>query len=347
MTRILYGVNGEGFGHSTRSIEIINFLVKQGHQVKVVSFGRGEENLREHFSVEKIFGLRFVYQENEVRYLKTIFKNLMNTPEAVRSLSILKDLCETFQPQLVISDFEPLTAAIAHLRKLPLLSIDNEHVLTKTKYDSPEGYHNERQVALLITRLMVWRAKAYIALSFFACQPTAGKVYVLPPVIRQAVLNLRPEPQDYVIVYLNNEFEGLIETLRRVDCRFVVYGFDCHKQSDNLLFKKFNQHEFLSDLSGAKAVIGTAGFSLISESLYLGKPYFALPAGKQFEQALNAYHVKKLGYGECHDEITPVLVGDFLHRLPDYNNALRGGIASGNEAVFDKLEQLIRRYARS
>ena len=37
MSKILYGVCGEGSGHSSRAKEVIENLTKQGHQVKVVS----------------------------------------------------------------------------------------------------------------------------------------------------------------------------------------------------------------------------------------------------------------------------------------------------------------------
>src|SRR6185369_12152091 len=48
--------------------------------------------------------------------------------------------------------------------------------------------------------------------------------------------------------------------------------------------KKRSLDGFLRDLSGAKAVIANAGFSLISEGLYLDKPYLAIPVKNQFEQ---------------------------------------------------------------
>ena len=45
MANILYGVNGEGAGHSTRAKEVLTHLVSRGHQVHVASFDRGLRNL--------------------------------------------------------------------------------------------------------------------------------------------------------------------------------------------------------------------------------------------------------------------------------------------------------------
>ena len=41
MANILYGVNGEGSGHSTRAKDVISHLIARGHTVHVVSFDRG------------------------------------------------------------------------------------------------------------------------------------------------------------------------------------------------------------------------------------------------------------------------------------------------------------------
>jgi UDP:flavonoid glycosyltransferase YjiC (YdhE family) len=67
MANILYGVNGEGSGHSTRAQEVISHLVAQGHSVHVASFDRGLHNLREKFEVTEIAGLRLSYVNNQLR----------------------------------------------------------------------------------------------------------------------------------------------------------------------------------------------------------------------------------------------------------------------------------------
>ena len=68
MANILYGVNGEGSGHSSRAREVITHLEAQGHQVHVASFDRGYRNLKDEFDVTEIDGLRLAYVENRVRY---------------------------------------------------------------------------------------------------------------------------------------------------------------------------------------------------------------------------------------------------------------------------------------
>src|SRR5262249_60747916 len=103
MGNILYGVNGEGSGHSTRAKEVLSHLEEKGHSIHVVSFDRGLQNLSEHFDVTEIFGFRFTYVNNRVRYRRTLAKNLITAPRAARSLSRLLRQMKEWNTELVIT----------------------------------------------------------------------------------------------------------------------------------------------------------------------------------------------------------------------------------------------------
>jgi UDP:flavonoid glycosyltransferase YjiC (YdhE family) len=68
MANILYGVNGGGAGHSSRSREILTHLQERGHAIHVVSFDRGLKNLAADFDVTEIFGMRPATAHNRVRH---------------------------------------------------------------------------------------------------------------------------------------------------------------------------------------------------------------------------------------------------------------------------------------
>src|SRR5260221_13866849 len=103
MANIPYGVNGEGAGHSARAKEVLTHLVAQGHTIHVASFDRGLQNLKTNFDVTEIYGFRFAYLNNRVRYKRTIAKNLVTVPQAARSLSRLKDLVDARKIDLFIT----------------------------------------------------------------------------------------------------------------------------------------------------------------------------------------------------------------------------------------------------
>ncbi len=89
MANILYGVNGEGSGHSTRAQEVISHLIAKGHSVHVASFDRGLRNLQEKFEVTEIYGLRLAYVNNEVRYGRTLTRNLLSVRQRAKSIKLL------------------------------------------------------------------------------------------------------------------------------------------------------------------------------------------------------------------------------------------------------------------
>ena len=75
MAKIIYGVSGQGFGHATRSKEVLTHLVEQGHEVLVFTYGQALFFLKDEFKVFEIPGLELSYRNNELTYLGTIIKN--------------------------------------------------------------------------------------------------------------------------------------------------------------------------------------------------------------------------------------------------------------------------------
>jgi len=102
--------------------------------------------------------------------------------------------------------------------------------------------------------------------------------------------------------------------------------------------------DFLEDLRNCKAVIANAGFSLLSEAFYLGKPYLAVPVHHQFEQVFNAYYVDKVGYGTYWDELNKERVESFLFNLPAYRENLKNYPRQDNSALLAKVDSLIAEF---
>ncbi|HEY7617276.1 MAG TPA: glycosyltransferase family protein [Terriglobales bacterium] len=277
MANLLYGVNGEGSGHSTRAKEVIAHLVSKGHVVHVASFDRGLRNLSEDFEVTEIYGLRFAYVNNQVRYRRTVAKNLVTVRQAARSIKHLKELTDAWKTQLIITDFEPLTCHVGHRKHLPVISIDNQHCLTNTDVSFPRRYRRDAALAKLVTRAMVPRADAYLVTSFFTSKITKARTFLFPPILREQILRADATASEYVLVYVTSPAPALTKLLSSVRCQFIAYGFGREGEEANILYKKPSMDGFLSDLTNAKAIIANAGFSLVTEALYLGKPYLAVP----------------------------------------------------------------------
>ncbi|MBZ5657377.1 MAG: glycosyltransferase [Acidobacteriia bacterium] len=341
MANILYGVNGEGAGHSTRAREVITHLQECGHAVQVVSFDRGLANLRKDFDVAEIFGWRLAYVNNQVRYRRTVARNLLTARRTVASVSRLKNLIDEKEIDLVVTDFEPLSCHAGRRKHLPVISIDNQHCLTNTDVSYPRQYRRDASAAKIVTRLMVPRAHAYLVISFFDAQVTRPNTFLFPPILRECILKARPREGEHVLVYVTSPAPALEKLLASVRCSFVAYGFGREGREGNIVYKKPSLDGFFADLIAAKAVVANAGFSLVTEALHLGKPYLAIPVAHQFEQVFNAYWLQKAGYGVYWEGLNKERVESFLYNLPHFREKLANYPRQGNDALFAKLDGLI------
>jgi uncharacterized protein (TIGR00661 family) len=343
MARIVYGVSGEGSGHSSRAREMATHLRETGHEVRLVSYDRGYRNLRDDFDVFETEGLHIASENNRVSIVKTFTDNLKRLPQGQRKLRELnRELFHGFQPACVITDFEPMTAYLASHHDLPLITLDNQHRMRYLDYECPPGLEQDSVLTKTIIRAMVpWPDVSLV--TAFCCGPlTNQRTFLFPPILRREVLSCTPSHGEHVLVYATSGFDSLLQVLSQFASeRFRVYGYDRSDREGVLQFRPFSKDGFLTDLASAKAVVATAGFTLISEALYLRKPYLALPMQGQFEQQLNGYQLSQLGYGACTDTATVAVVTDFLQRLPDYERRLAEYRAGDNSEIKRKLDQLL------
>lgn len=117
------------------------------------------------------------------------------------------------------------------------------------------------------------------------------------------------------------------------------------QRSSRVNYRPFSERGFVEDLASAAGVIASAGFTLLGESLHLGKPYLATPVRKQFEQLLNARYLTRLGYGTYDTSIDEPTVRHFLERLPEFSANLEGYPSQDNGPLFGHLEGLLDRAA--
>ena len=193
MAKIIYGVAGEGFGHSSRSHLIGQRLIGAGHDVMFVGSRKSHLYLKQYFGerVKEIFGLSFVYEDGRIDKSETLKKNLCNLPEGARlNDEVFKQYIEPFEPELVISDFEPFSAWWAWRNKVPFISIDNEHVLTLCKLEHPVKSWFSRITASVVTQCHYVGAVAYIIINFFKVPLRIDSGILAPPIVRPSVTTL-------------------------------------------------------------------------------------------------------------------------------------------------------------
>lgn len=348
MTRIVYGISGEGSGHSSRAREIMTHLQGRGHEVKAVSYDRGYRNLERDFDVFETEGLHIASAQNQVSVVKTFTDNLSRLSNGVRKLRELKkEVFKDFAPEVVITDFEPMTAYLANHYGLPLVSLDNQHRMRYMQYPRPRKLEKDAVVAETVIRALVPRPDVSLVTTFYFGETTNQRTFLFPPILQNDVLDFTPKDGEHILIYFTADFSSFLEQLRHFEREFfVVYGTNREGQDGNVVYQRPSRERFLRDLGTAKAVIATAGFTLMTESLKLQKPYLALPMRGQFEQELNALLLEEMGCGKNGREPSAETVGDFLYHLPDYRERLETLPTWDNTAIHAKLDALLADDAR-
>lgn len=317
---ILYGVCGEGFGHSSRALIIADLLQRMNHKVLIVTYGKAYDVLKSRFDTLKIKGFSITTKKGVVKKRETVKVNIRNVKNDLLSAKRIRKAVKDFKPDLCMADMETTVPIIAYWYKLPLISIDNQHRLTNLNIKIPKRYYKDFIIAKSIVKAFIHDADYYIITSFINAKIRKKNTFIVPPIIRPEVMKLRPTRGNRLLVYLSQKNDDVIKVLKELDEKFIVYGYNENKRDENIEFK--TKDSFLDDLKSCKAIIATAGFTLISEALYLKKPYFAMPFKGQFEQVLNALFLKSSGMGDYSDDAKKEKIKTFIRNIDKYEKIL-------------------------
>tara|TARA_Y100000031_G_scaffold27563_1_gene29788 strand:+ start:10270 stop:11385 length:1116 start_codon:yes stop_codon:yes gene_type:complete len=367
--KILYGIAGEGMGHAIRGKIITEHLIKQGHDVTIVSSNNVFFFLSKHFKkVHKVYGPSFVYENNKLNYIKTFFKNTFNTFPTLNTLKKILKIIKKTNPDVIISDFEPFTNFLAFIKKIPVITLEFPNMCI---LPCPKKFNKRFLINYYITRIIIrsfiLNPKHHMITSFFDMDykqknknhKKYQNISFFQPLIRKEILNINKKQtkvkskdnykqkstkdtkQNILVYQTSSTNTKLMNILKTIDQTFVIYGFDKNQTKNNIIFRKFNEKQFFNDLAQCKAIITNGGFTLISEAICLKKPILSIPIKKQIEQMLNGYYVEKLGYGKSCLNITKKDIELFLNNLNKYTSNINHRNKPNNTKFMNKLDELL------
>lgn len=338
--RILYGVSGEGFGHSSRTKVIVEHLLKKRHKILIVTYGQAYPVLKKYKPL-KIEGIHLYFNKKGLSLNKTFSKNLGRLIKNIKNWGYIKKEIEKFSPELCISDMEPIVPIFCYWNKLPLISLDNQHRLTHMNLKIPRRYQKDYLLARYAVKKCISKADAYVILSFTKGKIKGKNVYIVSPVLRKEITSLKPKIKNKILVYQTKPNKKILKILKKIPEQFIVYGYDTQKREGNLEFKKMGD-KFIETLSDCKAVIATSGFTLMSEALYLKKPYFAIPLKGQFEQVLNSLFLHNARLGEFSEEPAKKDIEHFIKNIHVYRENLKKYKVNSKE-IFKVLDKILKK----
>lgn len=286
--RILYGVVGEGMGHAMRSRVILEELTKE-HEVQVVVSGRAYDYLQKlasaQLGVTKIWGYTLVYEDNEVQSFRTLAHNIKGAASGWPvNIKAYFDLAERFRPDVVISDFESWSYLFAQRHDLPVISLDNMQIIHRCEHlpDVIEGATKDFELTKAIVKAKVAGAFHYHITTFFHPPVRKERTTLHPPILRPQILAARPEAGDHLLVYQTSTSNtALLDVLAKSGRECRIYGMRRDITTEvvdgRLRHRPFSEAGFIDDLRSAAGVIGSAGFTLMGEAVYLKPPCSPCP----------------------------------------------------------------------
>ncbi len=302
--KILYGIQGTGNGHISRARKMAAHLRTRGADVTYLFSGRERARLfdMECFGeFEHRTGLTMVQENGAVLHGPTLLRS--HPWEFIRDVRAL----DVAPYDLVISDFEPVTAWAARLSNKICMGIGHQYAFTNA---------TQRRNVTIPRRGD--NLASDIVMKYFAPVDIPVGLHwhhfdsdILPPIIDTQLQRKNPDRHErdrisHVLIYLPFENQSMVTQLlqRFGDVHFKQYSPDLSdSESGNVGLRRTNLHGFRDDLCRADAVICNAGFELVGECLHMGIPTLVKPVKGQMEQMSNAFALQRLGWGSATDTI--------------------------------------------
>jgi uncharacterized protein (TIGR00661 family) len=298
--KIFYGVQGTGNGHITRARVMAKALYAAGMEVTFQFSGRPADkyfdmDIFNDYQVRK--GLTFSIDKGQINFVKTAYEaNLLKFNHEVNELDLSPY-------DLIIVDFEPVTAWAAKKQKKATLGIGHQYAF---RYKIPR-----KGTDFIAEQVMKYFAPANKSIGLHwhhFNQP------IFPPIIETTAS--AQHTKNKILVYLPFEDQQDV-----IDLLAPFTGFTFHLYSpepvpstfEHIICYPLSREGFQKNLSDCEGIISNSGFELASESLQLGKKILAKPIHGQMEQLANGAALEQLGYGVIMYDLDRDIIDRWLH----------------------------------
>ncbi|WP_437205433.1 glycosyltransferase family protein [Planctomicrobium sp. SH664] len=296
--RIIYGCNSQGQGHLSKAATLVPLLERRGHDVRVISSGPQPPSIYQFRWHRHLPGLPYSLQQGRTDYLGTMKLWLRGIPGYVTGLTELKRIVQEFQPELIISDFEPMTGSPALKPGCEVVSMCRQAALLDPQLRFPDEEVFQCRIARAIIRLFTMGADRMYGFHY-----EGGSHRCLPPVIREDLWSYPLISGKHIFIYnyhptATANAQHLIAWSERTGIPVRAYGYPgeiSRGLHGNVLFQPSDRVEMMKDMASCRAAIVTAGLTTPLESFLMQKPTMVIPLEQQWEQLTNAWHMEHAG----------------------------------------------------
>lgn len=355
--KYLFVVQGEGRGHLTQAMTLERLLLERGHEVVGMLVGKSPQRQLPKFFTDSVKAPLSYFESmnflpsadnRKPSMVKTVLFNTFGFHKYFPSIQLVCDAIRSSDADVVVNFYE-LMAGLAyffHDIKVPMVCIGHQYLFLHKDFGLPRDQYPDSIALDFFTRLTSVNAVKLLALSF--CPLDVDKkhnIVVVPPLLRDEVLEMEPTRGDYLHGYmLNSGYSDDVlqwhEAHPETELRFFWDNWDAgpvHKVDDTLTFYLINDKEFLLQMRGCRAYASTAGFESVCEAMYMGKPVLMVPS--HIEQEINAYDAVRIGAGIACDHFDLSRLVEFSESF-EADPAFRDWAGSAAEIIVKELENV-------
>ncbi|WP_308993468.1 glycosyltransferase family protein [Mariniflexile litorale] len=283
--KVLYAIQGTGNGHLSRARDIIPILQKKDIELDILVSGTEADINIPYPIAYQLKGLSFVFgKQGGVDFWKTYFKaKSMRLHKEINTLPV-----ENYD--LIINDFEPVSAWACKLKKLPCVSLSHQSAVLVSNAPKPK---RKDALGKLILKKYAPTTKQY-GFHFKSYQDD-----VFTPVIRQDIRNAVCEKGNHYTVYLPSyDDEKILKILSKIkEVSWEVFSKHNKKVvvHKNITIQPITNETFVKSMASSQGILCGAGFETPAEALFMRKKLLVIPMKGQYEQECNAAALKDLG----------------------------------------------------
>lgn len=283
--KILYAIQGTGNGHLSRARDIIPILQKKGVVLDILISGTQADINLPYPITYQLKGLSFIFgKKGGVDVWKTYFKaKTMRLHKEITNLPV-----EHYD--LIINDFEPVSAWACKLKKIPCVSLSHQSAVLAPNAPKPK---KKDPLGKLILKKYAPTTKQY-GFHFKAYEDS-----IFTPVIRQDIRLANCTMGEHYTVYLPSyDDEKILSILSKIkEVTWDVFSKHNKKTitNKNITVQPITNEAFVTSMATSKGILCGAGFETPAEALFMKKKLLVIPMKGQYEQQCNAAALKDMG----------------------------------------------------
>lgn len=296
--KIFYAIQATGNGHISRAMQLYPYLKKHGE----VDFFMSGSNA----SLPINLPVKYKSSGCSLFYSKCGGLDYWEIAKNINPIQMYKDAMALPLKgyDVIINDFDSITSLACKLQKISSVQLGHQASFISENTPRPE------KKSIIGELILKKYATATQNIGFHFDKYDS---FILPPVIKQEIVEANPTNKGHITVYLPSFDSSCLEMafrkLPQQHFHWFLHTVTQEKTVGNITYYPVQQQQFNESLIHCHGIITGGGFETPAEALYLKKKLLSIPIQKHYEQECNAAALKKMGI--------PVVytVGDYFEKI--------------------------------